>query len=76
MREVAPIWRIRVAPNRVNRDVGVYVLQVQAGKQFNLHFINTPIQLSDAIGKEPPLIDKYGLIYVIDEDMAAVKADP
>jgi hypothetical protein len=45
-------------------------------KQYNLHFINTPIQLSDAIGKVPPLIDKYGLIYVIDEDMAAVKADP
>ncbi len=45
-------------------------------KQYNLHFINTPIQLSDAIGKTPPIIDKYGLIYVIDEDMAAVKADP
>ena len=45
-------------------------------KQYNLHFINTPIELSGAIGKTPPVIDKYGLIYVIDEDMAAVKADP
>ena len=45
-------------------------------KQYNLHFINTPIQLSDAIGKTPPLIDKYGLIYVIDEEMAEKKADP
>ena len=45
-------------------------------KQYNLHFINTPIELSGAIGKTPPVIDKYGLIYVIDEDMAEVKADP
>ncbi|MFQ5449614.1 MAG: multicopper oxidase domain-containing protein [Nitrospinaceae bacterium] len=45
-------------------------------KQYNLHFINTPIELSGAVGKTKPVIDKYGLIYVIDEDMAAVKADP
>ena len=45
-------------------------------KQYNLHFINTPIELSGAVGKIPPVIDKYGLIYVIDEEMAAVKADP
>ncbi len=45
-------------------------------KQYNLHFINTPIELSGAIGKTAPIIDKYGLIYVIDEEMAAVKADP
>ena len=45
-------------------------------RQYNLHFINTPIELSGAIGKVAPVIDKYGLIYVIDEDMAAVKADP
>jgi hypothetical protein len=45
-------------------------------KQYNLVFINTPIELSAAIGKTPPIIDNYGLIYVIDEDMADVKADP
>ena len=45
-------------------------------KQYNLHFINTPIELSGAYGNTKPIIDKYGLIYVIDEDMAAVKADP
>ncbi len=45
-------------------------------KHYNLHFINTPIELSGAYGKTPPVIDKYGLIYVIDEDMAAVKKDP
>ena len=45
-------------------------------KQYNLVFINTPIELSAAIGKTPPIIDNYGLIYVIDEDMAGVKADP
>ncbi|MCH8208673.1 MAG: hypothetical protein IIA62_06445, partial [Nitrospinae bacterium] len=45
-------------------------------KQYNLVFINTPIELSGAYGDTPPIIDKYGLIYVIDEEMAAVKADP
>ncbi len=45
-------------------------------KQYNLHFINTPIELSAAVGDTPPIIDKYGLIYVLDEEMAAVKADP
>ncbi len=45
-------------------------------KQYNLHFINTPVQLSPAIGKTPPVIDKYGLIYVIDEEIAGVRADP
>ena len=45
-------------------------------KQYNLHFINTPIELSPAVGKTPPVVDKYGLIYVIDEEMAEVKADP
>ncbi|QPJ62594.1 MAG: hypothetical protein G3M70_12215 [Candidatus Nitronauta litoralis] len=45
-------------------------------KQYNLHFINTPIELSGAYGDTKPIIDKYGLIYVIDEDMAEVKADP
>jgi len=45
-------------------------------KQYNLHFINTPIELSSAVGKTPPVVDKYGLIYVIDEQMEEVKADP
>ncbi|CCQ91340.1 conserved exported hypothetical protein, putative Multicopper oxidase [Nitrospina gracilis 3/211] len=45
-------------------------------KQYNLHFINTPIEVSGAYGNTPPVLDKYGLIYVIDEDMAGVKADP
>jgi FtsP/CotA-like multicopper oxidase with cupredoxin domain len=45
-------------------------------KQYNLVFINTPIELSGGYGKTAPIIDKYGLIYVIDEEMAEVKADP
>jgi len=45
-------------------------------KQYNLVFINTPIELSGAYGDTPPIVDNYGLIYVIDEEMAAVKADP
>ena len=45
-------------------------------KQYNLVFINTPIELSAAVGNTPPIIDNYGLIYVLDEEMADVKADP
>ncbi len=45
-------------------------------KQYNLVFINTPIELQGGYKGTPPIIDKYGLIYVIDEEMAAVKADP
>jgi FtsP/CotA-like multicopper oxidase with cupredoxin domain len=45
-------------------------------KQYNLHFINTPIELSPAVGKTAPVVDKYGLIYVIDEEIAEKKADP
>ncbi|MEC7641104.1 MAG: hypothetical protein VYC17_03010 [Nitrospinota bacterium] len=45
-------------------------------KQYSIDFINTPIQLSAAIGDTPPVIDKYGLIFVLEEDVAASKADP
>jgi len=45
-------------------------------KQYSLDFINTPIQLSAAIGDTPPVIDKYGLIYVLEEDVDAVKKNP
>ena len=34
-------------------------------KQYNLHFINTPIELSAGIGKTAPVIDKYlSLIHI------------
>ena len=45
-------------------------------KQYSIHFINTPIQLSKAVGETPPVIDKYGLIYVLEEELEEKKNDP
>src|SRR5947209_17356184 len=33
-------------------------------KYYNLHFINVPIEISRGEGKEPPIVDRWGLIYV------------
>ncbi len=70
-------WQENSAPAKPGAHGRWSLCPAGAGrKQYNLHFINTPIELSGAYGKTPPVIDKYGLIYVIDEDMAAVKKDP
>nr|MBA3968144.1 hypothetical protein [Nitrospirales bacterium] len=37
-------------------------------KYYNIHFINTPIEMAGAQGKEAPVIDPYGLIYVLHEE--------
>jgi FtsP/CotA-like multicopper oxidase with cupredoxin domain len=37
-------------------------------KYFNIHFINTPIQMAGPQGKEDAIIDPYGLIYVLHEE--------
>ncbi len=37
-------------------------------KYYNLHFIRLPITLAKAQGKEPAIVDKDGLIYVIHEE--------
>lgn len=37
-------------------------------KYYNIHFINTPIQMAGPQGKEDPVIDPYGLIYVLHEE--------
>ncbi len=37
-------------------------------KYYNIHFINTPIEMAGAQGKENPVIDPYGLIYVLHEE--------
>jgi len=42
-------------------------------KYFNLHFINVPIEISKGEGKEPPIVDKLGLIYVLHEEEEAVR---
>ncbi|MBI4400491.1 MAG: multicopper oxidase domain-containing protein [Nitrospirae bacterium] len=42
-------------------------------KFYNIHFIRLPITLSKAQGKEPAMVDKDGLIYVLHEEEAAVR---
>ncbi|MBI3802149.1 MAG: multicopper oxidase domain-containing protein [Nitrospirae bacterium] len=45
-------------------------------KQYTIHFIQTPIQLSKGLGKEKPVIDPNGLIYVLKEEEEEVRKDP
>ena len=48
----------------------------QAGrKYYNIHFIKVPITMSKKQGKEPPIVDPTGLIYVLHEEEAAVRAN-
>ncbi len=44
-------------------------------KYYNLHFIRLPITLAKAQGKEPAIVDKDGLIYVIHEEEAETRAN-
>ncbi|TAL09237.1 MAG: hypothetical protein EPO02_10750 [Nitrospirae bacterium] len=44
-------------------------------KFYNLHFIRLPITLAKAQGKEPPIVDKDGLLYVIHEEEAETRAN-
>ena len=34
-------------------------------KNYNVHFIKLPIKIAKAQGKEPPVVDPNGLIYVL-----------
>ncbi len=45
-------------------------------KQYSIHFINTPIELTPQVGPTAPVIDKYGLIYVLEEELEEKKNDP
>jgi FtsP/CotA-like multicopper oxidase with cupredoxin domain len=45
-------------------------------KQYTIHFIETPIQLSKGIGKQKPVVDPNGLLYVLHEEEAEVRANP
>ncbi|MFO0698328.1 MAG: hypothetical protein U0236_03800 [Nitrospira sp.] len=42
-------------------------------KNYNVHFIQTPIVLSNKQGDEPPIVDKGGLLYVLHEEEAEVR---
>ena len=44
-------------------------------KFYNIHFIRLPITLSKKQGKEPAIVDKDGLIYVLHEEEAAIRAN-
>ena len=37
-------------------------------KNYNVHFIKLPIKIAKAQGKEPPVVDPNGLIYVLHEE--------
>jgi len=53
--------RWSLCPNNANR------------KFYNIHFIRLPITLSTKQGKEAPIVDKDGLIYVLHEEEQAVR---
>ena len=42
---------------------------------YNGHFIKLPIKIAKAQGKEPPVIDPNGLIYVLHEEEQAIRAN-
>ncbi|MGH7259245.1 MAG: hypothetical protein ACREI9_01010 [Nitrospiraceae bacterium] len=44
-------------------------------KSYNVHFIKLPIKLAKAQGKEPAVVDPNGLIYVLHEEEAAIRAN-
>ncbi|MDH3503462.1 MAG: LysM peptidoglycan-binding domain-containing protein, partial [Nitrospirota bacterium] len=49
---------------------------VRAGSQdYKVHFIKLPIELSAAQGNEPAIVDPNGLLYVVHEEEADVRAD-
>ncbi|MFQ5596562.1 MAG: multicopper oxidase domain-containing protein [Nitrospiria bacterium] len=45
-------------------------------KQYTIHFIETPIQLSKKLGDAKPVVDEGGLIYVLHEEEEEVRANP
>ncbi|HTP42693.1 MAG TPA: multicopper oxidase domain-containing protein [Nitrospiria bacterium] len=44
-------------------------------KQYTIHFIETPIMLNHAVGKEQAVVDPHGTIYVLHEDESAIRAN-
>src|SRR5690349_8579567 len=42
-------------------------------KKYNVHFIQTPMTLTDKQGQTPAIVDKSGLIYVLHEEEAQVR---
>jgi len=44
-------------------------------KYYNIHFIKLPITMAKKQGNEPPVVDPNGLIYVLHEEEASVRAN-
>ena len=44
-------------------------------KSYNVHFIRLPIKIANAQGKEPAVVDPNGLIYVLHEEEAQIRAN-
>ncbi len=44
-------------------------------EKYNVHFIKLPIQLTAAQGNEPAIVDPNGLLYVVHEEEAEVRAN-
>ncbi|WP_447973410.1 multicopper oxidase domain-containing protein [Nitrospira sp. Kam-Ns4a] len=42
-------------------------------KDYNVHFIKLPIKIAHGVGKEPPVVDPNGLIFVLHEEEAAIR---
>ena len=65
-------WTI---PNREKTASGALCPENAGRKNFNVHFIKLPIKIAKAQGKEPPVIDPNGLIYVLHEEEEAIRAN-
>ena len=48
---------------------------VDQRKTYNVHAIMTPITLSSAEGKQPPIVDRQGQIYVLHEEESKIRGD-
>ena len=61
--------------SRANRAGGVSARTTPIGSIYNIHFIRMPITLAKKQGKEPAIVDKDGLIYVLHEEERLTRAN-
>ncbi|WP_447971483.1 hypothetical protein [Nitrospira sp. M1] len=65
-----------VGPAKAGENGNWSLCPDRAGSQdYNVHFIKLPIELSAAQGKEPAIVDPNGLLYVVHEEEADVRAN-
>ena len=61
--------------SRANRVDGVSALTTPIRSIYNIHFVRMPITLAKKQGKEPAMVDKDGLIYVLHEEEHLTRAN-